>query len=193
MSFNVQNFRATMTGDGARPNLFDCIISFPNGLIEGAVQQKIKFTARAAQLPGSTVNQVPVNYFGRELKFSGNRAFADWTVTIINDEDFIIRNQFERWMSNLNSHVANFRAPGFTSPANYQAEATVTQYAKEGGVLKDYRFVGIFPVDVSPIEMDWGANDSIEEFTVTFAYQWWESVGTGINGNYTTTDSSGAI
>jgi hypothetical protein len=42
--------------------------------------------------------------------------------------------------------------------------------------LKKYKFIGLFPTDVSPIDVDWGSNDSIEEFTVTLSYQWWESV-----------------
>jgi hypothetical protein len=60
---------------------------------------------KTAQLPGATLGVVPVQYFGRELKFIGNRQFADWTITVINDEDFIVRNAFERWMNGINSHI----------------------------------------------------------------------------------------
>jgi hypothetical protein len=141
---------------------------------------------KAAQLPGSTVNQVPVFYFGRELKFSGNRTFPDFTVTIINDEDFEIRRGFERWMSGLNSHVGNLRTPAFIKGDNgYQQDGFLVQFGKTGDVIKEYRFVGMFPVDLGPIELDWGSNDQIEEYQVTFGYQWWESedttdtVGTG--------------
>lgn len=184
MAFNVANFRSQMVGDGARPNLFSCSIPDLTVGINGetGAETNFYFMARAAQLPGSTVNQVPVNYFGRELKFAGNRTFTEWTVTIINDEDFKIRNTFERWMSSLNSHVGNLRS--LVSPSQYQKDAYVTQFGKGGDVLKEYKFVGLFPIDVSPIELDWGANDAIEEFAVTFAYQWWES--TGISSRPTT-------
>lgn len=173
-SFNVQEFRAQMTGDGARPNLFNCELPYLGNLL-GTAAIKYNFMCRAAQLPGSTVNQVPVNYFGRELKFAGNRTFTEWTVTIINDENFVIRNAFELWMSKLNSHVSNLRANGFRNPANYQQDGFVTQFGKTDTILKVYKFIGMFPIDVSPIELDWGANDTIEEYAVTFAYQWWES------------------
>lgn len=163
-----------MTGDGARPNLFNCELPFLGNLL-GTASIKYNFMCRTAQLPGSTVNQVPVNYFGRELKFAGNRTFTEWTVTIINDEDFVVRNAFELWMSRLNSHVANLRAPNFVSPANYQQDGFVTQFGKAGDIIKAYKFVGMFPIDITPIELDWGANDTIEEYAVTFAYQWWES------------------
>jgi hypothetical protein len=175
--FNVSSFRSQMTGDGARPNLFSCSIPDLSANINGVTGSEVAFNfmCRTAQLPGSTVNSIPVNYFGRELKFSGNRVFSEWTVTIINDEDFKIRNTFELWMSSLNSHVANLRS--LISPLSYQKDAYVTQWGKAGTAIKDYKFVGMFPIEVTPIELDWGANDSIEEFGVTFAYQWWESTG----------------
>jgi hypothetical protein len=182
MAFNVNSFRSAMTGDGARPNLFQCVIFPPSGIQDGittAVANDFQFKARAAQLPGSTVNQVPVMYFGRELKFAGNRIFQDWTVTVINDEDFSIRNGLEIWMNALNSHVGNTRRSTAIDPLSYTSEGLVTQFSKDGFTpLKSYRFVGMFPVDISPIELDWGANDQIEEFAVTFAYQWWESTDT---------------
>lgn len=172
--FNVQEFRAEMTGDGARPNLFNCSLPFLGNLL-GRANIKYNFMCRAAQLPGSTVNSVPVNYFGRELKFAGNRVFTEWTVTIINDEDFVVRNAFELWMSKLNSHVANLRDSNYISPATYQQDGIVRQFSKAGDILKRYKFVGMFPIDITPIELDWSANDTIEEYAVTFAYQWWES------------------
>jgi hypothetical protein len=190
MAFSVQEFRAQMVADGARPNLFRCTLTFPTISVGGAsvtgqnAQQKYTFMARAAQLPGSTVNQIPVNYFGRELKFAGNRTFPEWTVTVINDEDFVIRNAFERWMSGLNSHAGNLRQPGFLKgDAGYQQDGQVVHYGKTGNIIKIYNFIGMFPIDVSPIELDWGANDTIEEYAVTFAYQWWEADTTDGNTN----------
>lgn len=177
MPFRVQDFRAQMNFDGARPNLFQCDLTFPT--LAGGAQQQFTFMCRAAQLPGDTVGQIPMYYFGRELKFSGNRVFPEWTVQIINDEDFQVRNAFEAWMSGLNSHVANLRAPSFIKgDGGYQQDGYVTQYGKTGDVIKEYKFVGLFPVDIGPIELDWGANDQIEEYAVTFAYQWWETVDT---------------
>jgi hypothetical protein len=187
--FNVANFRSQMVGDGARPNLFSCTIPDLTVNVNGETGSEVAFNfmCRAAQLPGSTVNSIPVNYFGRELKFSGNRVFSEWTVTIINDEDFKIRNTFEKWMSSLNSHVSNLR--NLVSPLSYQKDGYVTQYGKAGNVIKEYKFVGLFPIDVSPIELDWSANDSIEEFAVTFAYQWWESTNPA---SRSTTDTTAA-
>lgn len=195
MAFNIQQFRSALSLDGARPNLFEVSLTFPATVTAGAAaartgsdglstSEQFRFFCRAAQLPGTTVNAIPVNYFGRELKFAGNRTFPEWTVTVLNDEDFKIRNAFELWLNGLNSHRNNRRDPAFRSSApvpgqangGYTTQATITQFAKTGEALKSYRFIGMFPIDVSPIDVDWSANDTIEEYAVTFAYQWWESV-----------------
>ena len=176
MAFNVAEFRANMVGDGARPNLFQVTLTFPAIAANGtAAGQKATFMAKAAQLPGSTIGQVPVYYFGRELKFAGNRTFADWTLQIINDEDFTIRNSIESWMNAINSHSGNTRSPNAMNPSSYTVDAVVTQYGKAGDALKSYKFVGMYPLDLAPIDLDWSSNDTIEEYGVTFAYQWWET------------------
>ena len=176
MAFNINEFRSQMQGDGARPNLFEVTMPFPAFALPGNAQTKLSFMCKTAQLPGSTVGTVPVQYFGRELKFVGNRTFTDWTISIINDEDFVVRNAFERWMNGLNSHSLNVRNPLAQTPGSYTVDGEVKQFAKNGDTLKKYKFIGLFPTDISPIDVDWGSNDSIEEFTVTLSYQWWESV-----------------
>lgn len=180
MAFSVNDFRSQMQGDGARPNLFEVSMPFPGFSAPGNAQTKLTFMCKSAQLPGSTLGIVPVQYFGRELKFVGNRTFQDWTITIINDEDFSIRNAFERWMNGINSHNLNVRNPLALAPGGYTVDGDVTQFGKKGDVLKKYKFLGLFPTDISTIDVDWGSNDTIEEFTVNLSYQWWESADTGV-------------
>ena len=192
MAFDVTQFRSAMTGDGARANLFDVSLSFPD--LAGGVpsSDKTRFMCKSAQLPASTLGIVTAQYFGRELKFSGNRTFADWTITIINDEDFMIRNAFEAWMNGINSHITNIRNPVFDG-IHYTRDATVTQYGKSTGkAIKTYNFVGLFPTEVSAIDVDWGTNDAIEEFTVNLAYQYWIADSTSQSKVATEPSSSAA-
>lgn len=177
MAFNIQEFRNTLNRDGARPNLFEVRMNFPTTVVSGATlaSRELTFMARSAQLPGSSIGSVVVPYFGREVKFAGNRTFPDWSVTIINDEDFVIRNAFERWHNGINGNALNRRNGSFQTPISYSADATVIQYGKTGTPIKTYQFVGMFPIDVAPIDLDWGANDTIEEYAVTFQYQYWVS------------------
>jgi hypothetical protein len=174
MPFNVNQFRTQLQGDGARPNLFEVRLNFPGYVTaRSTAALKSTFMVKTAQLPGSTIGSVPVNYFGREVKVAGNRTFADWTVTIINDEDFVLRNAMENWLRGINDNVTNLRRALTTQ--QYTSDAVVNQYGKGGKILKSYKFVGMFPVDVTPIDLDWGSNDAIEEYSVTFQYQYWET------------------
>lgn len=192
MAFNIDNFRSALQYDGARPNLFEVILIPPTGISGSLISaQKLRFMARSAQLPGKTIGAVPVYYMGREVKVPGNAMFQEWTLTVMNDEDFAIRKVMERWQGAINSHQTNIRAPGYLNYTAYSVNGSVVQYSKSGpggsggrrgetvtrdsatGIRK-YNFVGLWPIDVSPIDLDWGANDQIEEFVVTFAYQYWE-------------------
>ena len=179
MAFDVNAFRTQLTGDGARPNLFEVQLQFPGFVFSGgAAGAKSRFMVKAAQLPGSTVGLVPMYYFGRESKLAGNRTYADWTIQIINDEDFTIRNAFEQWVNGINDPVGNIRSPAAdVIDGGYGTDALVSHYGKTGDVIKRYQIIGMFPVDVSPIEVDWGQNDTVEEFTVTLAYQYWLDPG----------------
>lgn len=176
MAFNVYEFRSQLQGDGARPNLFEVQLTFPTFINPGSAARKLTFMAKTASLPGSTIGHVPVFYFGREVKLAGNRTFPEWTLSILNDEDFAIRNAFEKWMNGINRHVSNVRDIWAGNSLGYATQALVKQYGKTGDVLKQYTFEGMFPVDVSQIDLDWGSNDTIEEYSVTLAYQFFTSV-----------------
>lgn len=176
MPFNAYEFRSQMQGDGARPNLFEVQLVFPTFINPGNANRKLTFMAKSASLPGSTIGHVPVFYFGRETKLAGNRTFPEWTLSILNDEDFAVKNAFEKWMAGINTHVGNIRQSWAGNSLGYATQAVVRQYGKTGGVLKQYTFEGMFPVDVSQIDLDWGSNDTIEEFSVTLAYQYFTSV-----------------
>lgn len=166
----VDDFKAKLRGGGARPNLFKVTLNFP-GYAEGDVELA-SFMCKTAQLPGSTVATIPVPFRGRVLQIAGDRTFEPWTVTVINDTNMLVRDSMERWMNGMNSHSANL---GLTNPLDYQVDLTVDQLDKDSSIIKRYVFRGAFPTSVSPIELDFGTNDTIEEFTVEFQIQYWES------------------
>ena len=64
---------------------------------------------------------------------------------------------------------------GLTNPADYQVDAFVDQLDRNGATIKSYTLRGVFPTEIAAIELDYGTNDAIEEFGVTFAYQYFES------------------
>jgi hypothetical protein len=179
MAFNVNDIRAQLAFGGARPSLFQVIISNP---VNPVADIKLPFLCKTAQLPSSQLGLIEVPYFGRKLKIAGDRTFDAWTVTIINDEDFLIRNAMEQWNNSIQLYQQNVTALGSGAPSLYKSQATVTQYGKAGEVLRVYQFNGIFPQAVGPIELAWNTVDEIEEFQVQFQYDTFEVLNS-VTGN----------
>jgi len=171
MPFSINNFRAQLTGQGARPNLFEVTVPFPGGIFSGEAGNKMTFMCKGAQIPGADIGLVEVPYFGRNIKLAGNRTFAEWTTTVINDEDFAVHGALTNWMNGINNHGENLRTLDGT---DYQVDAQVTHYKKEGDVAKEITIVNAWPASVAAIELGWDTNDAIEEFTVTWQYDYWQ-------------------
>ena len=177
---NITEFRSRLSGGGARANLFEVDIAFPEelGINLTDVSDKIPFLVKAAEIPASNLGNIPVPYRGRVLPVAGDRTFDPWTVTIINDTDFIIRDAMEKWSNSINDLQT---AQGTINPEVYQKSALVKQLSREGAnpgdpekILRTYNFEGIYPNTVSSIPLDFGATDQIEEFQVTFNYLFYE-------------------
>ena len=169
----INDFKSKLTGGGARPNLFEVQLAFPDAIsISGEVIENARFLVKAAALPGSIINPIDIPFRGRILKIAGDRTFDTWSITVINDTDFAIRSAFEKWMNTINRVSDN---TGSTDPASYQADAYVYQLDRNGGTLRKYHFYDVFPTQVAPIELSYDAQ-GIQEFTVELQVQWWEAV-----------------
>jgi len=169
----ISDFKSKLTGGGARPNLFEVELAFPDAVaIDNDVLQKSRFLVKTAALPASTITPVDIPFRGRILKVAGDRTFETWTITIINDVDFAIRSAMEKWMNTINKLED---ATGITNPADYQKDAIVHQLDRDGSMLRSYKFWDIFPTNISAIDMSYETTDTLEEFTVEMQVHWWEA------------------
>ena len=175
----ITDFKSKLTGGGARANLFEVVLNFPDAAQpDSNTLEKTRFLVKGANMPASNIQQIEVPFRGRVLKIAGDRTFDSWTVTVINDTDFAIRSAMERWMNTINRVSDN---TGLTDPATYQADAYVMQLDRDGSVLRTYRFYDVFPTQVSPIDLGYDAQ-GIQEFTVELQVQWWQATkGSGTN------------
>ena len=191
----LDSFKGRMIGGGARPNLFECELYFPQAAIpvdttRSQLTDRSRFLVKAANLPASNVAAINIPFRGRNLKVAGDRTFDIWTITVINDVDFGIRTAFERWMNLINKHEDN---AGITNPTAYQRDMFVRQLGRAGvtgttpssdtqvPVLKQYRFYGTFPTNVSAIDLSYDSTDTIEDFTVDLQVQWFDALDSGGN------------
>jgi hypothetical protein len=177
MPFSINDMKSRLPLGGARPTLFEVTITPSTTLTGGTnIATIAPFMIQATTIPSSTIGQIEVPYFGRKFKVAGDRVFDSWSILVINDEDFTIRHAMESWHNKINSLKENKNTIG-ASPANYKQDATVTQYSKTGQKIREYKFIGMFPVEISAIDLDWNATDTIETFGVTFVYDHFEVTG----------------
>ena len=183
----ISNFKSALIGGGARPNLFEVeLTTLPNGVAWDA--DKFRYMCKASSLPASNIAAIDVPFRGRIFKVAGDRTIETWSVTVINDEDFKLRNAFEEWMEQIAKLDNNL---GATLPESYMTNATVFQLGRgstksssnsEGNnnaVLKEYEFIDIFPTSISAIDLSYDSSDAIEEFTVDFNVQSYRLSGAG--------------
>ena len=175
---SIENFKATLQGGGVRPTMFQVELSFPDSTVVDttSIANDGIFLIKASQLPGSEIGVIDVPFRGRKLKVSGDRTYADWPVTVTNDVSFGMRKGFEKWSELIQN--MNF-ALGANELNDYYATAVVRQLDRDGNQLRAYGFEGIWPSTVAPITLDMDSTDSVEDFEVTFAYQYWNAIEEG--------------
>ena len=185
---NISDFKSKLIGGGARPNLFEVeLTTLPDG-VTGWDADSFQFLCKAAALPAQNIASIDVPFRGRIFKVAGDSTIDTWTVTVINDEDFVLRNAFENWTQQIADLTTNL---GATDPSSYMTNAKVFQLGRgsskastnssgnENVVLKEYEFIDIFPTSVSAIDLSYDTGDTIEEYTVEFQVQSLNLAGAG--------------
>lgn len=194
----ITSFKSQSNLDYARPNLFQVDIDFPEAVVglitdsaggSGASSDPVNsmrvlggFQVKAAQIPASTVGVIEVPFRGRMLKIAGDRTFEPWTITVHNDTAFRLRSWFEKWMEAIQLYDENATeidygvavAAASTDYLRYMKDMKVTQLDRRGNAVRSYKFYDCWPSNISSIDLDFGSNDAIEEFTVELQVQYWK-------------------
>lgn len=204
MAKSISDFKSYLKKGGARPNLFLVRLNFPSQLSQVAdigtitssanLTTQAEFMVKTAQIPASNIGTIEVPYRGRMLKVAGDRTFEPWSVTVVNDGQFQIRQAFEAWSRGINALTENVAQLGYGADggASYCVDMTVFQLSRDGQtpnrtpanpnnvgvdgmeVIRAYKFYDAWPSAVSSIDLSFEANDQIEEFTVEFQYNFFE-------------------
>ena len=169
---NINDFKSRLIGGGARANQFKVTLPFPGYSAVGGETSDLAFLCNSTAIPGMTVSEVAVNFRGRQLYIAGDRTFATWTITVLNDTDFKLHRAFERWMNGINNMTDN---EGIANPADYQVGGFIDHLDRNGNTLKSYTYRGLFPIALDSIPLNYSTNDTIEEFGVTFQFQYFET------------------
>ena len=170
--FNITDFKSGISNanlEPARSSLFKFSLT---GQFSTALAD-IEYLCRATSLPGLTITPIERQYLGRTVKIPGDITFAELAITLVNDTSYKLRNAFEVWMAKINSHEENKRHLGSAFGAEC-ATLPLSVLDPSGSVANQaYSFVNAWPPTIDPIELSWDTASDIEEFGVTFAYQYY--------------------
>ena len=173
MAFKVTDFKSNLVkgGGGARPSLFKIDVNGEGDASGFSFSDNSNILVKAAALPANNIAALPVNYGGRAYKLNGFRTFDNWTTTVINDDNMEVRQKIMQWMRVM-SGAFDGKRDGSFSKTFAAGNATVTQISVDGTDLHTYKFYGLWPTELAEVPLDW-ASDAIQEFTVTWAYDYW--------------------
>ena len=169
---NINDFKARLSGGGARANQFKVTMPFPGYSAVGGETSDLAFLCSSASLPGQTLTPVTVPFRGRVLNLAGDRTFSPFTISVINNTDFKLYAAFERWFNGMNNMTDN---EGLTNPVDYQVDMFVDQLDRNGATLKSYTLRGAFPTSLDDITLSYSTNSEVETFDCTLTYQYFET------------------
>ena len=179
MAFTVSTFKSSIAkqSGGARPALYQIDINGGTGVTGQGFTLSENILCKAASIPPANIAPLAVNYAGRAYKWNGFRTYDNWTVTVINDENFSIRNKMMEWMRTLAGTLEGERdavhGEQLTGTSGFKdGDATVKQLSTTGQPMQTYKFHYLWPTEIAGIPVDW-SSDAIQEYTVTFAYDHW--------------------
>ena len=162
---SVNSFVNALKGGGARANQFR--VSFP--ALDGSTGL-MEFMGRGAQIPAVTMGEVTVPYRGRQVFVPGDRTYDAWTITIFNDTGFTIRGALENWQNQVQD-IGSTTQAAIEGMSVYR-DATVIHLGRNGETLRTYNLFNCWPTTVDAIDLAFDTNDAVEEFGVTFRFNY---------------------
>lgn len=167
----VDNFKKNFDG-GTRPNRF-VVTGEIGGPEKGPVNN---LYVKAAQMPSSTLGIIQVPFRGRVVKLPGDRAYPEWTFTMLDETTNDFRIKFEKWNEAFNSHVDNIsgeQAGGIDlTDTDLFTQWSVSQVDLQGEIIRTTTLHNCWPVEVGAVDLTYDAADTLTEYSITLSYDY---------------------
>lgn len=155
---NIENFKNSFS-NVARPTLFE-VSGF-------GLPADLRVRVKATSLPTETVGIIEVPYMGRVIKEPGDRAYEEWTFTVMQTNDFNVHRAVRAWMAGLNGPVSNVGQVD-------KRDGVIDHLDNNNSIVETILIKDAWPTIIGPVELDWENQNSIETFDVTLAYDYHE-------------------
>ena len=178
---NVNQFVNSLQGGGARPNQFKVTFA--------ALGSDFEFLCRSAQIPAMTIGELTIPFRGRQVYVPGDRTYDPWAVTVMNDRSYRIRSTLEAWQNDLQD-IGSATTSAAQGSAAYR-QTTVSQMDRNDRTIRTYTLYDAWPTALDAIDLAFDTNDTLEEFTCTFRFNYMTASGGGVSSSGRTASSLG--
>jgi len=188
---NLDNFRSVFRG-GTRQNRFRVTgdLRGPGGegndnvSMTDLVGANSNLLVKAAQFPAATLGIIPVPFRGRIAKVVGDRQYMEWPIVVYDTTDDVYR-KFQAWSEEANRHKENNQGD-WNDDKEVLTNWTIEHLSSKGGkigeesepdsakTLKKVTLVNCWPVEIGSIDLSYDAMDTVVEFPVTIAYDYFQ-------------------
>ena len=176
------SFTSALAYGGARPSLFEFQVTAAPAGVDSSLSS-VGLYCNVTEIPPLTLTPIERQYFGRTVKIPGDLVFADLSTTIINTENYNVRNEIEKWMEFINGTISN---ESKASADFGTGTAQLIHYQKDGSKTMTYQFEEIWPTAISEIALSYDTASDIEQFDVTWAYNYYTFTGGTVNTTFST-------
>tara|TARA_R110000824_G_scaffold382156_1_gene575246 strand:+ start:265 stop:867 length:603 start_codon:yes stop_codon:yes gene_type:complete len=173
VDMNIAAFKQKFDG-GTRPNRFQVEINTPTGVLEPIL-------VKAASIPAEQIGILQIPFRGRVAKLPGDRPYAEWTFTCLDDTTEKLRNALTTWHRMANDHASNVpdnqSAGGgadnlIGGGSSYYTDIKVYQLDLSGNPHTCVTLHECWPVEVGAVDLSYDTADTATEFACTIAYDW---------------------
>ena len=133
----------------------------------------ISILCSKATLPGRTISTFDADMHVQQNKYPQTFIDEEVSMTFRLTNDYYIKNMFETWMSGI-FDTESYRV-GFKS--DYSVDVVIQQLNQKNIPVYGVRMEKCFPTNLSAVELDNAANDTMQEVTVTWAYDKYKPEG----------------
>ena len=168
----IRNFKG-----GTRLNRFQVVGNIGKG---GSGIALTPFHVTTANLPEAAVGPIAINYRGRSVAYSGDRAYKPWAIAVLDDHSGTangtenLHKAFHDWQDRINSHGKNTSDYTNNDPRSLWAPYWTVQQLNTNcdSALpgRSFKLFNVWPIEVGPIELDMTQSNMLASFAVSLAY-----------------------
>lgn len=178
--FNISQFSNHLNRYGTiQTNKFLVYIPSPIMFGPSATDEVILYRANSVRVPGINYDLFQTYRYGvgPQLKYPTNVNFSDVTVNFTETGQTALWKHFKRWMANIFDFVGTSGGsqPSYKTEYKryYQTNIGILICNNEGKLITTVVLKEAYPVSLSDVNLSWGENNKLYEFSVRFTFREW--------------------